>query len=655
MAVAGDRARVPRRAAWSTARAERGERLPARDARHRRRRPPLGELGIGTNSGIDRPIGRDPVRREDRRHGAPGARAQLSRDGRHQRVRRPLGPDLRPARRRAAERRRRDGAARTGASWTNSGGAAARTPGTVGLDMDVKAARSWRRRWPRCRFASPAGAAPGDLDPSFSTDGRVSPLRARARSCRAPWRCRPDGRIVVAGSSCDPGTCGPTGGSSFRLARYTADGGLDPEFGDNGLVTTPIGRAARRLRRARTPDGRIVAGGVASVAMADPGSFALARYHARGRADPAFGSGGRRCSASATASRPSPTSCRARRSVLAVGQASPAGAPASRSPASPRMARRTPRFGIGGSLSCPPAPYGYGLGRTLLPDGRIVAAGASGESPAAATSASAASPAVSAGDFGPLRLRRGRRVLVLRQRRVALADGRVLSAGAATVRDGRPAMALARPARTARRPGVRTAPAPCSSAPASARPPTTSARARTAARWPPAIRAPARLAFVLARLDGAGELDRSFGDAGRACSRPSRARRSRARRRSRRQADGRSSPPASRARSGSGAQCGAARCGSRSPATRAATRPRRAARRRPARRPPAPAGARRSPSLPSRLRARRGRHEGSASAAARPNASAAGSHAAAAHGRRALLLDARSVSVPGTAPAAVHA
>ena len=35
----------------------------------------LGELGIGTNYGIDRRHRRDPARREDRRHGPPGRRA----------------------------------------------------------------------------------------------------------------------------------------------------------------------------------------------------------------------------------------------------------------------------------------------------------------------------------------------------------------------------------------------------------------------------------------------------------------------------------------------------------------------------------------------------------------------------------------------------
>ena len=69
------------------ARAERGEEyLQATldtDAGARR----LGEIGIGTNAGIDRAGRGDPVRRENRRHRPPGARPLVSGDGRHERVR----------------------------------------------------------------------------------------------------------------------------------------------------------------------------------------------------------------------------------------------------------------------------------------------------------------------------------------------------------------------------------------------------------------------------------------------------------------------------------------------------------------------------------------------------------------------------------------
>ena len=51
----------------------------------------LGELGIGCNPGITRYMRNVVLRREDRRHGAPGARRRVRRHGRHERVGHPLG------------------------------------------------------------------------------------------------------------------------------------------------------------------------------------------------------------------------------------------------------------------------------------------------------------------------------------------------------------------------------------------------------------------------------------------------------------------------------------------------------------------------------------------------------------------------------------
>src|SRR3954447_10808353 len=143
-------------------------------------------------------------------------------------------------------------------------------------------------------MAAPAAAGPGDLDPSFSNDGRVSTLTSPDTFVARAVAVQPDGRIVVAGYSCGTGTCGPTGDSSFRIVRYTADGGLDTDFGMGGMVTTPIGAGRSQAYDVLVrPDGRIVVGGVASMDLSDPGSFALARYLPDGRLDSGFGSGGR--------------------------------------------------------------------------------------------------------------------------------------------------------------------------------------------------------------------------------------------------------------------------------------------------------------------------------------------------------------------------
>ena len=195
----------------------------------------------------------------------------------------------------------------------------------------------------------------------------------------------------------------------------------------------------------------------------------------------------------------------------------------------------------------------------------------------------------------------------------------------ATERSGHPGMALVRtspegapdPSLGRRRHRARPRPRRLGGRP-------TSCSSRTAARSPPGIRAPApEHAFMLARFDGAGRLDRSFGGQGVALTALP-GHRDRARDRAgapgRRQARRGRHRLRARAAARSAA---AGRRGSRSPATWAATPPAG---------PPAPATAapthrarRRSApfvSLPSRLSARRGRVR-CACAACRPSAAAA--------------------------------
>jgi len=104
-----------------------------------------------------------------------------------------------------------------------------------------------------------------------------------------------DGRIVVAGnaSSADATL------SEFALARFMPDGRLDASFGQGGKVTTNfVGVKLGGVSNIATavlvqPDGRIVAGGGASDCAHCPHRLALARYLADGSLDPSFGAGGR--------------------------------------------------------------------------------------------------------------------------------------------------------------------------------------------------------------------------------------------------------------------------------------------------------------------------------------------------------------------------
>ena len=71
--------------------------------------------------------------------------------------------------------------------------------------------------------------AAGDLDPTFGDGGLV--ISSGPDEVSRMWNdavVLSDGRIVAVG-----------GEYSLKIARYNANGSLDPSFGDNGLVVAP--------------------------------------------------------------------------------------------------------------------------------------------------------------------------------------------------------------------------------------------------------------------------------------------------------------------------------------------------------------------------------------------------------------------------------
>ncbi|PLS76279.1 MAG: hypothetical protein CYG61_02995, partial [Actinobacteria bacterium] len=130
-------------------------------------------------------------------------------------------------------------------------------------------------------LASPAHAAPGDLDASFDTDGIVTtPIGAAGvDDFGFDVAVQGDGRIVVAGTS----------GDDFAVVRYNPDGSLDTSFDTDGKVTTDIGGATvdDATGVALQPDGRIVVAGTSDE------DFAVARYNADGSLDNSFDTDGK--------------------------------------------------------------------------------------------------------------------------------------------------------------------------------------------------------------------------------------------------------------------------------------------------------------------------------------------------------------------------
>ena len=296
-------------------------------------------------------------------------------------------------------------------------------------------------------WAPPAGAAPGDLDASFSGDGRVSTLTSPDTFVARAVAIQPDGRIVVAGYSCDTGTCGPTGDSSFRLVRYTRDGGLDTDFGAGGMVTTPVGVGrSQAFDLIVRSNGTIVAAGVASEDIDDPGSFALVGYRPNGSLDPAFGSGGKVITRVGTGFDaisdlvPGPGD-----GFTAVGQANADGRDRFALARYDRRGMPDPGFGEQG-IVLPPhsAAYAYGAAGARLPDGRVVAVGASGSNSAVESLRFSGLPVSFSGGASAPWIRPVGASYSYANAAAALPDGRVLSAGVATERLGNPAMALVR-------------------------------------------------------------------------------------------------------------------------------------------------------------------------------------------------------------------
>ncbi|PYS99621.1 MAG: hypothetical protein DMF63_11090 [Acidobacteria bacterium] len=117
-------------------------------------------------------------------------------------------------------------------------------------------------------------ASDGDLDPTFSGDGKLTDGFLSSRPDPAySVAIQTDGKIVVAGA----------GGFGFSVARYNTDGSLDNTFGTGGEVTSEDGIA---YAVAIQTDGKIVVAGTQT-------GFAIIRYNPDGSIDTTFGNNGR--------------------------------------------------------------------------------------------------------------------------------------------------------------------------------------------------------------------------------------------------------------------------------------------------------------------------------------------------------------------------
>ena len=131
-------------------------------------------------------------------------------------------------------------------------------------------------------FALARYNADGSLDPNFSGDGKERTVFGAGAT---DVTLQPDGKLVVVGGAGDqydaPG---------LRVARYNPNGSLDTSFSGDGKQTTDFGGSGGATGMALESGGKIIAVGAGG---AGAGNFALARYNPNGSLDTSFSGDGR--------------------------------------------------------------------------------------------------------------------------------------------------------------------------------------------------------------------------------------------------------------------------------------------------------------------------------------------------------------------------
>ena len=146
-------------------------------------------------------------------------------------------------------------------------------------------------------LASAALAAPGDLDPSFSEDGRVTINFGSGTGGLTDLAIQPDGKIVLVGWQFTTPPPYPADGpeADFIVMRLNPDGTPDLGFGSGGSGSVVLDIPLNTLRSyniANTvelqPDGKILVGGYSRKLGATGESATIVRLQPSGLLDTSF-------------------------------------------------------------------------------------------------------------------------------------------------------------------------------------------------------------------------------------------------------------------------------------------------------------------------------------------------------------------------------
>ncbi len=131
--------------------------------------------------------------------------------------------------------------------------------------------------------------ADGTPDRQFGTGGLVTSSPGGLYDEATSVAVRPNGQVVVGGLSGSGSAADPS--ARFLVQQYTAQGRTDRSFGDHGSTFTAFGSQAGVTRLAVQADGSIVAAGPTAASAGGVQDVAVARYTADGRLDPTFDGG----------------------------------------------------------------------------------------------------------------------------------------------------------------------------------------------------------------------------------------------------------------------------------------------------------------------------------------------------------------------------
>jgi uncharacterized delta-60 repeat protein len=128
--------------------------------------------------------------------------------------------------------------------------------------------------------------ANGTQDTTFGTGGTVATDISGGSDVGESVTIQSDGKILLSGYR-NIGTGETATGQDFVVVRYNTDGTLDNTFGTAGKLISDFGGFDNTESIALQADGKFIIGGAIDA------DFGLARYNANGTLDPTFGNGGK--------------------------------------------------------------------------------------------------------------------------------------------------------------------------------------------------------------------------------------------------------------------------------------------------------------------------------------------------------------------------